>query len=162
MRREAGFSLIEMATVMAVIAILATLAIPVGLQMQQSALFRQEAARIGAMLRDARARTVSLNREHRVEFNLTAGANGYRLARGDASSGSTVWNVVGAGWTNASQAVVLTQVGCPAGVAPIAFTVDFNSNGSVGTGCVVEIRDAGLILRRTVTVTQNTGRVRLQ
>jgi Tfp pilus assembly protein FimT len=161
MKREAGFSLVELATIMGIIGILAAIAIPSALQMQQSALYRQEAVRIGAMLREARGRTVSLNREHRVEFDLTAGAIRYRLAQGNASSGSTAWTVAGPGWTNASQAVVLASVGCPAGVAPIAFTIDFNPNGSAGTGCTVQVQDASATVRRQVTVTQNTGRVRL-
>jgi prepilin-type N-terminal cleavage/methylation domain-containing protein len=163
MKNERGVSLIELSVVMAVITILAAIAIPSGLQMQQNARFRQDATAIGAMLRDARGRTVTLNREHRVELNLTAGANQYRLTQGNRSSGSTVWNplnLVGAGWVNVSQGVVLGQVGC-AGAAP-TYTIDFNPNGSAGTGCTINVQDINGNTQHTVTVVQNTGRVRIQ
>jgi prepilin-type N-terminal cleavage/methylation domain-containing protein len=163
MKQERGVSLVELATVMGIIGILVAIAIPSGLQMQQNARFRQDASAIGVMLREARARTVSLNREHRVEFDLTAGANQYRLAQGNLSSGSAVWNPVnpvGGGWVGVAQGVVLTQAGCP-GAAPI-YSIDFNPNGSAGTGCTIAVRNAGLTLMHQVTVTQNTGRVRIQ
>ncbi|MFZ5876904.1 MAG: pilus assembly FimT family protein [Nitrospirota bacterium] len=160
MRSEKGASLVELATVIAIVAILATIAIPYGLQMQQNAVFRQEAMAIGSMLREARSRTVSFNRENRVELDLTAGANRYRLVQGNASSGSTAWATVVTNWVNASQTVVLAQAGC-LGAAP-NFTLSFNPNGSADSGCTINVQDTGGTVRRTITVTQNTGRVRIQ
>lgn len=160
MKNERGVSLIELAVVMAVISILAAIAIPNGLQMQRNAVYRQAARDIGAMLREARGRTVSLNREHRVELTLAAGAYQYQLAQGNASSGSTVWAAVGTA-VNVNPAVVLTQVGCPLVAAPV-YAVDFNPNGSAGTGCTINVQDTGGATKHTITVTQNTGRVRVQ
>ncbi|MFZ5861840.1 MAG: pilus assembly FimT family protein [Nitrospirota bacterium] len=160
MRSETGASLVELAMVVAIMGVLAAIAIPRGLQMQQNAVYRQEAMAIGAMLREARSRTVSFNLENRVELDLTAGANRYRLVQGNASAGSTVWATVVRNWVNAPQTVALAQAGCT-GMAPPIFTVDFNPNGSAGVGCAITVLDVGGTVRRTITITQNTGRVRI-
>ncbi|HET8760061.1 MAG TPA: hypothetical protein VFN94_03285, partial [Nitrospiria bacterium] len=105
-------------------------------------------------------RTVSLNREHQVQLNLTAGANQYRLVQGNASSGSTAWATVVTNWATVPSTVVLTQAGC-LGAAP-NFTVSFNPNGSADSNCTINVQNTGGTTQRTITVTQNTGRVRIQ
>jgi prepilin-type N-terminal cleavage/methylation domain-containing protein len=160
MKNERGVNLVELCIAMVIVSILAAIAIPNGLQMQRNAVYRQAARDIGAMLREARGRTVSLNREHRVQLTLAAGGYQYQLAQGNASSGSTVWATVGTA-VSVNPAVVLTQVGCPVVAAPV-YAVDFNPNGSAGAGCVVNVQDTSGTTRHTITVTQNTGRVRIQ
>lgn len=160
MKPERGVSLIELLVALMIFGILAAIATPSFLQMRQNALFRQEATQIGNMLREARGRTVSLNREHQAQIDVTAALPRYQLAQGNRSSGSTVWAAVNGGWINASTGVTLTQTGCTGG-GPI-FTVDFNPNGSASAACTVEIRDTTNTIRYRVAVTQNTGRIRIQ
>lgn len=160
-RGEHGFTLIELFTVVALIGIITAFAIPSFVQMRQNALYRQEARAIGSMLREARARTVSVNREHQVQLDLTAGTNRYQMQQGNASSGSGVWTAVAGRTGTVPMGLVLTQTGC-VGAAPL-FTVGFNTNGSADTGCVVSVRDTATnTVRHTVTVTQTTGRIRIQ
>lgn len=159
MRRENGFSLIELIIAVAIFAILAAIATPSFIQMRQNALYRQAAFDVSSMLREARGRTVGENREHRVEF-LDTGQ--YRVTRGNRSSGSTVWVLVaGLGPVTPPNGATITPVGCNPAVGAITANVDFNGNGTAGIGCTINIRDAAAANRFTVTVTQNTGRIRV-
>jgi len=57
--------------------------------------------------------------------------------------------------------VTITPVGCNPGILPILANVDFNGNGTAGIGCTINIQDAAAANRFAVTVTQNTGRIRV-
>ncbi len=161
MRRENGFSFVEMVVAVAIFAILAAIAAPSLSQMRQNALYRQAALDVSSMLREARGRTVSENREHRVEF-LNTGQ--YQVTRGDRSSGSTAagWTLVtGLGPVTPPAGVTITPVGCNPAVGPTPVNVDFNGNGTAGIGCTINIQDTAAVNRFSVTVTQNTGRIRV-
>ena len=162
MRRENGFSLIELIIAVAIFAILAAIATPSFVQMRQNALYRQAAFDVSSMLREARGRTVSENFEHRVEF-LNGGQ--YQVTRGALSSGSSTavgWTLVtGLGPVTPPNGATITPVGCNPAGGPTPVNVDFNGNGTAGIGCTINIRDAAAANRFSVTVTQNTGRIRV-
>jgi prepilin-type N-terminal cleavage/methylation domain-containing protein len=159
MRRGNGFSLIELIIALAIFGVLAAIVTPSFLQMRQNALYRQATFDVSSMLREARGRTVSENREHRVEF-LNTGA--YQVTRGNRSSGSTVWVLVaGLGPVTPPNGATITPVGCNPAVGPTPVNVDFNGNGTAGIGCTINIQDAAAVNRFSVTVTQNTGRIRV-
>jgi prepilin-type N-terminal cleavage/methylation domain-containing protein len=159
MRRENGFSLIELMLAVGIFAILVGIATPSFLQMRQNALYRQAAFDVSSMLREARGRTVGENREHRVEF---LSATQYQVTRGNLSSGSAVWVLVpGLGPVTAPAGVTITPVGCNPAAGPTPVNVDFNGNGTAGIGCTINIQDAAAVNRISVTVTQNTGRIRV-
>jgi prepilin-type N-terminal cleavage/methylation domain-containing protein len=160
MKGQQGFSLVELLTVVSIMGILMAMAVPSIRQAQQNAVFRSEARTMGSMIREARSRTVSLNQEHRVRFDLTAGANTYRLEQGNASSGSTAWATIVTDRGAVPNAIVLAQAGC-LGAAPV-FTVSFNPNGSADSACAISVQTTGGVTMHTVTVTQNTGRIRIQ
>lgn len=163
MRRSDGVTLIELMIAISIMGILMAIATPSFLQMRQNAQFRQAAADFASALREARARTASANREHRVAF---LAPNQYTITQGDRSSGSTVWNPI-PGWapTSPPQGVTLVvDAGCNLG-PPV--NIDFNTNGTAGVPgigapplCTISVRNAAGVNQYLITVTPNTGRVR--
>lgn len=87
-----GFTVIELLVVILTMTIILGIAVPSMNQWRLSLAYKNLSTQISQMLREARARAVSTNREHRVEFNIAGGQ--YRLTQGNASSGSAVWNAV--------------------------------------------------------------------
>ncbi len=163
MRKADGVTLIELMIAISIVAIMMAIATPSVVQMRQSAQFRQAAADIASALREARTRTASANLEHRVQF----AAGQYTITQGDRSSGSTVWIPI-PGWTptNPPQGVTLIfDAGCNVG-PPV--NIDFNTNGTAGIPgvgvpplCTISVQNAAGVNQYLITVTPNTGRVRI-
>lgn len=90
-----GFTLLELIIAMALAAILMAIAYPNFRAWQQSASYKEVSRKIASTMLDARARSVTSNREHRVTLSLdNSGANSantYAVAIGNRSRNSTVW-----------------------------------------------------------------------
>ena len=128
-------------------------------------MYRNTARDLVSILREARNDAISINREHRVEFNIAGGQ--FQLTRGNASSNSTAWAVVKPLATvnpgvNLSQGSGLT---CPSNAN---VNVEFNPNGTAvnpdGTANDIRIciQDNAATNRYQVTANPTTGRVRMQ
>lgn len=120
---QQGYSMMEMIVVIAIIAILAAVAIPNVMQMRQGLEYRQAARDIANIMRDARNRAVTTNRQHRVELDPAVPCRRYRISQGDREYNSAVWNPVTA-WQTVPQNVNLSTT-------PIVANFEFNPNGTV-------------------------------
>jgi prepilin-type N-terminal cleavage/methylation domain-containing protein len=151
-----GFTLIELMVVIVMIAIMAGMAVPSFVQWRQNLLYRETARDVVSILREARARAISNNRQHRVEFDIDG--NQYRLTRGNSSSNSSSWTAI-RGWVMLPSGVsMMRDDGC--GNATDV-NILFNPNGTSGVNGRICIRDATPATRYQVTITATTGRIRM-
>jgi type II secretion system protein H len=88
-RKNSGFTLLEVLVVLAIGAILVAIALPAVGKWRQQAAFKQASRHAAGVLREARSLAIAENREYRVDFDL--GNRCYQLARGDLAGGSTSW-----------------------------------------------------------------------
>ncbi len=94
---EKGIALLEVMTVVVIVAILAAIAAPAFVEWQKSLACRKVTRNIASTLRYARSRTINTNLEHRVEYETEKGR--YRLMQGDRSVNSGHWDTIVNDWT---------------------------------------------------------------
>ncbi len=158
-----GFTLIEMLVVIALVAILAGISTPAYLNWMENARFREAARNVSSMLRDARARAVTTNLQHRVAFDLDG--QRYDLERQDAPASAT-WETALWGATTVPAISLRSGANCENTTGDTL--IIFNPNGSSAMGgsagslwvCISE-RDGTRRFRVGVTST-TTGRVAIQ
>ena len=98
------------------------------------------------MLREAKNRAISTNREHRVEFEPAN--RRYIVMQGNRENNSSKWDAVSPEWT-----VLPAGVNMSANVTALHF--DPNGTTNLGTVCIL---DNSLVVRYRVKVAR-TGRI---
>ena len=144
--RSIGVTFIELLVVMAIIAILTAIALPMYSHWRDNLEFRQAARDVVSTLREAKNRAISTNREHRVEFEPAN--RRYIMKRGNRENNSSTWDAVSPEWT-----VLPAGVNMSANVPALHF--DPNGTSSLGTVCIL---DSSLAVRCRVKVAR-TGRI---
>jgi prepilin-type N-terminal cleavage/methylation domain-containing protein len=147
-RTQQGFTLTEVISVMALIAILSCMALPPFIQWLQSAEHRASARSILSILREARSMAITTNYEHRVEFDNSN--RRFRVTRGDRASNSSDWSTVVRDWH-----VLPPLVKIHANVEKI----HLNPTGSSNAG-TIQIQDDKAQPKYQVRIA-STGRVRI-
>ncbi|AMV71834.1 hypothetical protein JCM30471_01050 [Desulfuromonas carbonis] len=135
-RSERGVTLMELLTVVGVVATMALVALPSFSRWRGQAQYRKVASEIVQLLREARTRAISRNLEQRVEFELAN--RRYRLTEGNRSSRSTSFATVVVDWIALPEDVALMKnLACN---SEADSNLEFNPNGTSQTGyvCVVE------------------------
>lgn len=159
--KQNGFTLTEVIVVVAIMAIIATIAIPPFLQWQRNLAYRTTAREIASMLQDARNRTIHDNIQHRVEISTPLRTR-YRMTRGTQAIASPTFPTVVFPWVTIRQDVSLVTGGGIANDPAIpADVIEFQPNGSSEVSATIQIQDTTPTTRFTVRV-DNTGRVVVQ
>ena len=144
--RSKGVTVIELLIVLAIIAGLTAIAVPMYSHWRDNLEFRQAARDVVSMLREAKSRAISMNREHRVEFEPAN--RRYIMKQGNRENNSSKWDAVSQQWT-----VLPARVFMSANVTALHF--DPNGTSSLGTVCIL---DSSLTVRYRVKVAR-TGRI---
>lgn len=147
---ERGFTLAELLTAIAIMAVIFALALPDLIQWQRNALYREAAQSVLAALRSTRSSAVSRNIQHETEFDMTA--NQYRITRKSVPTSATFDTVVQP-WASLPKGAFLNY-------STASLNVIFNPNGTAtlpGAAAAVAIRinDSSAVTRYTVEVSQS-------
>ena len=157
--RPAGFTLVELLVVIALIAILAGIAVPSFVQWNDNLKYREAGRNLAAFIRSARSEAIAKNRQYRV--NIALAAKTYQLQRGDSALGSTIW-------TNATQgAVTATRVSLWGNNTILVCnpngTMEFNPLGGATTRITIFDNQANAVAdvnsQRYRIDLRNTGRI---
>ncbi|BDV43683.1 hypothetical protein GURASL_26060 [Geotalea uraniireducens] len=154
---QRGFTLAELLTAIAIMAVVFALAVPNLIQWQQNALYREAAQSVLAALRSTRSGAVTYNIQHETEFDNAT--NQYRITRKSASTSALFdrvvqpWSALPAGvFLNCSSASSLNIVFNPNGTATIpnsatTAAIRIKDNSST-TRFSVEVSQSGLVMIR--------------
>jgi len=152
---RSGISSLELAVVLALIAIMATFTIPyLGSWLKH---YRVVGAsrEVASTLQEARIKAVSNNLEWRVVID--GDSDTYYLQQGDKPSGSTSWTTQG-GTLSLPKGVIFTDsAGNDIGGTS---NIKFNPNGTSSVGSIYILGQDGT--RYYITVLTTTGRVRIR
>ena len=91
-RRESGYSLPEMLTVIAIVGALALVSVPAFLTFMQSNKMKSSIRSLTSDLRSARQRSIAQGQQVMVSFATGSNARRYDIYQGDRPFSSTSWN----------------------------------------------------------------------
>jgi prepilin-type N-terminal cleavage/methylation domain-containing protein len=143
-----GFSQMELLVVIAVLGIVLSLAAPAAGTWIESLAYRQTARDLLSILRDARSRAITLNREHRMEFDDDQ--NRFRLLQGNRGTDSNQWDTVVYDWTSPPH---------PVRIASNIAYIHLNTNGTANGG-MISVKEGTARTRYDVRISR-TGRFRI-
>lgn len=148
-RSKAGFTLIEVIVVMAMMAALMAISVPSFMGWRQNLKYRETAREVASMLREAKSRAITNNREQQVQFDAINQKYGMRPGN---RAYSTNWSDASiplvTNWTILDGQVKIS--GAP--------SIEFTPNGVASAVGTVSIQDTSGVTRFNVNVTQ-TGRI---
>lgn len=155
-----GFSLVELMFTMLIFAIILAFSTPSIIEWSTSLDYRSTARSIASALRQARSKAITMNRQHRVEFDASD-LHRYRLTAGDRSASSNTWTSL-QNWTELPRSVQLTEtsLSSDATASPPCKTVEFNPNGMADqtTTSSIQVKDNTGKVHLTVQIT-NVGQI---
>lgn len=133
MFKQAGFTLLELVVVVAMLGLLTAIAMPSYAFWREQAVYRKVARELASALRETRSRAIQSNLEHRLEVDLKQ--KRFRLTHGDrpANSSSAAWNesIVFDWIVIPEQAVLRGNQACNKEDAVLNF--HFNPNGTANS-----------------------------
>ena len=152
-----GFTLLELIIVMALIGLMLAVGIPEYMSWRAQARYREVSQSIASTLREARARALARNAQHRVEINVAG--NRYRVVEGNRTIGSTAFTTVVNDWTVIQPDIVLRSAADCSATADV--NLDFNANGTATQDgvCVMSAGAASSTRYRISVDLATTGRV---
>jgi prepilin-type N-terminal cleavage/methylation domain-containing protein len=147
LRSNAGFTLIEVIVVMAIMAALMAISIPSFMGWRQNLKYRETAREVASILREAKSRAITNNREQQVQFDAIN--QKYGLRPGDRAY-STNWSDV----PDVSNWAILDSQVKISGDTSLQFT----PNGAASASGTIKIKDQDLATKFCVSVIP-TGRI---
>jgi type II secretion system protein H len=148
MELSPGFTVIELLIILALMGVISAMSLPAFAQWRQNVRYKDATRNIVYMLREARSRAISVNREHRVELDPVN--RRYRMTQGDSAQDSTNWDTVVQDWIP-----LQAEVALEANVS----SIHFNPNGTANAG-TISVQDGGHITRYSIRIV-STGRIRV-
>lgn len=123
--KAGGFTLIEMMVAVAIVAILVAIALPPFVNWRNNLGYRQTARGIMAVLREAKSRAITRNRQHMVVFKPNSSS--YRLLEGNRA-----YNTPEDGWSPVQDQDIpaTVTIGGNDGTSRANVSVQFNPNGT--------------------------------
>ncbi len=158
--RTAGFTLIELMMVIAIVAILVAIAFPPYVEWRQNAQYHEATREIASFLREARSRSISANLQFRVEFGPGGGPlfSAYGLRQGNRTNNTN--------WDDTTNNPPVSQwIPLPNGIrvtasSPVAFNSCGTSNALPAEDITILVQNDSGKVKTHIGVT-STGRIRI-
>lgn len=147
---HAGFTLVEVIIVIAIMAILTGMALPSFWEWQQNMIYRQAANDLSTSLKRAKSKSIATNLQHRVDLNATN--RSYQISKGNNAYRSSTWSSSDVAGGVLTSNVFLNLSGAT------TKSILFSPNGTSDINTNIKIRDGAT--DRYVVGVEISGRIR--